>query len=103
MLPINYGVHTILGMGITIILSVGINKIDVIKSIKGTLILVIIQLILEGVNVFIINNILKGNINEIFSNPVQKSLYGIPSLILLAIIVIGYYIINYKKGELIDV
>lgn len=103
MLPISYGVHTILGMGIAMVLGVSINKIDVIKTIKGILIYVIIQLILEGVNVFIIQNVLKGDMNIIFTDPIKKTLYGLPSIGILAIIAIGYYIINYKKGELIDV
>ena len=103
MLPISYGVHTILGMGIAMVLGISINKIDVVKVIKGILIMVIIQFILEGVNVFIIQNVLKGDINIIFSDPVQKALYGLPSIGILAIITVGYYIINYKKGELIDV
>ena len=102
-LPISYGVHIILGMGIAMVLGVTINKIDVIKTIKGILITIIIQLILEGVNIFIIQNVLKGDINKIFTDPIQKTLYGLPSIGILAIITIGYYIINYKKGELIDV
>jgi len=103
MLPISYGVHTILGMGIAMVLGVSINKIDVIKSIKGILITIIIQFMLEGVNIFIITNILKGDTNKIFSDPIQKTLYGIPSLVILAIIIVGYYNINYKKDRLINV
>lgn len=103
MLPISYGIHTILGMGIAMMLGVIINKIDVIKSIKGILISVMIQFICEGINVFIIQNVLKADVNEIFSNSVSKVLYGIPSLVILFIIVAGYYIFKLKKGDLISV
>ena len=103
MLPINYGVHTILAMGITSILGVAINKIDVIKAIKGVLIVIILQFALEGMNIFIIENIFKADIDKVFADPVQKALYGLPSICMLAIIVVGYYIINYKKGKLINV
>lgn len=102
MLPISYGVHTILSMGIIILIGVMISYIDVIKSIKGILIVVILQFILEGANVFMIQNICKGDMNVIFSDPIQKTLYGIPSIIMLAAIIGGCYFIKNKKGELIN-
>ena len=103
MLPINYGVHTILAMGIIMILSVLINKIDIIKSIKAALIYSIFQFIAEGLNIFIIQNILKADMNEVFSNAVLKTIYGLPSLAILGFIIFLYYIITLKKDELINV
>ncbi|MBU3136492.1 hypothetical protein KPL39_09435 [Clostridium gasigenes] len=103
MLPINYGVHTILGIGIMIILSVSINKIDIIKSIKAVLIYSIFQFIAEGLNIFIIQNILKEDVNEVLSNVVLKTVYGLPSLAILGFIIFLYYIIRLKKDELINV
>ncbi|MBB6622297.1 hypothetical protein H7E67_02530 [Clostridium gasigenes] len=103
MLPINYGVHTILAMGIIMILSVSINKIDIIKSIKVALIYSIFQFIAEGLNIFIIQNILKADMNKVFSNAVLKIIYGLPSLAILGFIIFLYYIITLKKDELINV
>ncbi|NKF07395.1 hypothetical protein J1C67_12460 [Clostridium gasigenes] len=103
MLPINYGVHTILGIGIMIILSVSINKIDIIKSIKAVLIYSIFQFIAEGLNIFIIQNILKEDVNEVLSNVVLKTVYGLPSLAILGFIIFLYYIIRLKKDELTNV
>lgn len=103
MLPISYGVHTILAMGITMLIGVMISLIDVTKSIKGMLITVIIQCISEGINVFIIQNILKEDMNLIFSDPVQKTLYGIPSVVMLGILIITCYIVKNKKGVLKNV
>ncbi|MBU3109557.1 hypothetical protein [Clostridium gasigenes] len=103
MLPISYGVHTILDMGVAMLLGVIIDKVDVEKAIKSMLIVVIIEFIFEGVNILIIQNIFKADTNEVFSNPVLKTLYGIPSLIMLGIVIGGYYIIKWKKGELINV
>ena len=103
MLPIDYGVHTILAMAIIIILSVSINKIDIIKSIKAALIYSIFQLVAEGLNIFIIQNVLKADRNEVFSNVVLKTVYGLPSLVILGFIIFLYYIIRLKKDELINV
>lgn len=103
MLPISYGVHTILAMGIVIILAIYINKIDMIKSIKSVLIFVIFQFLSEGLNVFIIQTICKVDMDKVFSNPVLKTLYGIPSLIILGTVILSYYIYILKKGELDNV
>ncbi|MEG2290969.1 MAG: hypothetical protein RSC24_13425 [Clostridium sp.] len=100
MLPISYGVHTILAMGIVTILAVYINKIDIIKSIKSVLIFVIFQFLAEGINIFIIQNIYKVDINEVFSNVFSKAVYGLPSLIILCGIISVHYIVILKKDEL---
>lgn len=103
MLPISYGVHTILSIGVTILLGSTINGIDVIKVVKSILIYVIIQFVTEGINIFIIQNILNVDINEVFSNPIVKTLYGIPSLMMASIIIVIYYLTKLRKGELINV
>ncbi|MBB6713811.1 hypothetical protein [Clostridium gasigenes] len=103
MLPIDYGVHTILAIGIIIIISVLINKIDIIKAIKAEFIYSIFQFIAEGLNIFIIQNILKADMNKVFSNAVLKTVYGLPSLAILGFIIFLYYIITLKKDELINV
>lgn len=90
-LPIHYGVHTILGIILIIILTVNINKIDIIKSIQAVILTVILQFICEGINIFIIQNIFKMDINYVFNKPVLKILYGIPSLIIFGCIIIMYY------------
>lgn len=91
LLPIHYGVHTILGIILIIILTVNINKIDIIKSIQAVILTVILQFICEGINIFIIQNIFKMDINYVFNKPVLKILYGIPSLIIFGCIIIMYY------------
>lgn len=103
MLPIRYGVHTILAMGIVIILAIYINEIDMIKSIKSVLIFVIFQFLSEGLNIFIIQTICKVDMGKVFSNPVLKTLYGIPSLVILGTVILSYYIYILKKGELDNV
>lgn len=103
MLPINYGVHTILSMGFVMLMGVNFNKIELIKVIKSCLIYIITQFASEGVNIFIIQNILKENINEIFLNPISKILYGTPSLVIMFLIIGSYHIYTLKRCEVQDV
>lgn len=98
--PIHYGVHTILSIISIILLSVNINKIDVIKSIQAAITLIILQFICEGINVFIIQYIFKADMEYIFSDPMLKTLYGIPSLVIFGTIVGFCYFILFKKEKL---
>ncbi len=99
-LPIHYGVHTVLGIIVSILITVNINKIDVIKAIQAVIITITLQFICEGINVFIIQNVFHADINYVFNNSTLKILYGIPSMIILACIVILYYIKLAKRKEL---
>ena len=91
-LPINYGVHTILNISFMTIISNSINKIVIISSVKAAIIMAIILFASEGINVFILKFLLGDRLTMILSNPVLKTIYGLPSLLILASIVIGYYI-----------
>ena len=91
LLPIQYGVHTILNIIIIIVLTVNINKIGIIKSIQASLMAMILEFICEGINVFIIQYIFKADIIYVLSELILKTLYGIPSLLIFATIVSVYY------------
>ncbi|KGO15459.1 hypothetical protein [Clostridium botulinum] len=99
-LPISYGIHTILSIMVLILLSYIINRIDVIRAVKSTIITIIFQLICEGTNIFIIQYILKKDMNHIFRDPNLKTIYGIPSLIIFACIIVLRYIRLLKRKEL---
>lgn len=101
LLPIQYGVNTILSIIVFIILIVNINKIDIIKSIKAVVIAVILEFVCEGVNVFIIQYIFRADMNYIFADPILKILYGIPSLLFFVCIISIYYFRLLKRKELI--
>ena len=94
-LPINYGVHTILNISFN-----SINKIEIISSVKAAIIMAIILFASEGINVFILKFLLGDRLTMILSNPVLKTIYGLPSLLILASIVIGYYIFLGKRNKL---
>lgn len=100
LLPIQYGVHSLLGLIMLIITVSFINKIDIIKSIRGGIITFIVCFIFEGINISFIQFILNGDLINIMSNHILKTLYGLPSLIIMAIVVILYYYKLSKEKEL---
>lgn len=100
LLPIQYGIHTILSLIALIIIVNFINKIDIIKSIRAGLIAVILQFVFEGINVLFIEFILKKDLNSTINNPILMTLYGLPSIILFGIFVITYYVRLSKRKEL---
>lgn len=99
-LPIEYGANTILNLIVIIILLISINKIDIIKAIKSGILVMLLGFISEGVNMFILQVILKKEINLIFNNNLLKILYGIPSSLIFACVAVTYYLILLKRKEL---
>lgn len=100
LLPIQFGVNTVLTLMTLILVTVGYLKIDIIKSIQVGIITIIIEFICEGINVFMIQNIFKSNMQYVFSRPDLKILYGIPSLLIFVFILGIYYAILAKRKEL---
>ncbi|MCY6484775.1 hypothetical protein OW763_10530 [Clostridium aestuarii] len=96
-LPIHYGVHTILFIITYVLLCVFISKIDIIKAISSALISVIILLICEGINVFVLEKLFKIQIDMVFKEPLSKILYSTPSLLLFGITVFIFHRKFYKK------
>jgi len=99
LLPIQYGVHSILNIIVMIVLTVNVNKIGTIKAIQASIMAVILEFICEGINVFIIQYIFKVDIKYILTNLSLKILYGIPSLLIFGTIVFTYYfwLVRRKK------
>lgn len=97
MLPIDYGVHTILDIFIMIIIVCSINNSDVILAIKASLITTISLFIVEEINMLTLSIIFKDKLEMILSNAMLKTVYGLPSLILFLIIAITFYL---KKKDL---
>lgn len=98
LLPIHFGVHTILFLVAYILICVFMNKIDLIKAISSGLISVITLFVCEGINVVILNELLQIDIQTTFKEPLTKILYGTPSLFLFGLIInILYRIISKKR------
>ena len=103
LLPIQYGVHTILNIIVLIVLTVNINKINIIKSIQASIMVAILEFICEGINMFIIQYIFRLNVKYVLSKPLVKTLYGLPSLLIFAAIVSIYYFRLAKRNKLTEV
>lgn len=100
LLPINYGVHTILNIIMAIVITSTISKIDILKSIRASITMIIVLFSCEGLNVAILRIILGSRLEEILSNTVMKTIYGLPSLILFGVIITLYYITLKKRDKL---
>ncbi|ACD53995.1 hypothetical protein FDB55_12015 [Clostridium botulinum] len=92
MLPINYGVHTILDIFVMIIIMFSINKSDVVLSIKASLITTIVLFILEGLNVLLLSIIFNNRLESIMLNIKLKTMSGLVSLICFAMVTVFYYL-----------
>lgn len=97
-LPIYFGVHTIIIIILTTIVMVIIG-LPIITSIYGTLFMYLILSLSEFLNIFILNLFnINTTIDIINFNPIKKCLLGIPSLIILfLVIIILRYILNKER------
>lgn len=100
LLPIERGSDTILNLITIIILATFIDRIDIIQSIKSGIIIMLLQFLCEGINVFILQVIMKMDLNSLFKNPFLKIIYSTPSLLIFGAITILYYVLLNKRKEL---
>lgn len=100
LLPIQYGIHSLLGLIMVVVVVSYINKVDIIQSIRAGIITFILCFICEGINLFFLQFALKIDLNMLITNPILKTLWGLPSLILFGVIVIIYYNRLLKRKEL---
>ncbi|ACQ54520.1 hypothetical protein [Clostridium botulinum] len=101
LLPIHYGVHTILNIIAIILICIFINEVTPIKAISYSLILSIFLALSEALNLYFIYKIFGENVVDIFENPLKKSISGIPSMIMLIITVL--FIFKIKNRRVRDV
>ncbi|TDT61299.1 hypothetical protein [Fonticella tunisiensis] len=101
MLPIHFGVHTIIIIMIHILLTSAINKIETIKAVSAALVSTIIMFLSEWLNVFILNSFLNIRLEDVFKDPGMKLLYSSPSLIFFALTTIVLYRVfnKPKRGQ----
>ena len=98
-LPIQYGVNSILIIFVIIVMMNIMFKIDMMSAIRTGITIIIIEYICEGINVFLIQGVMKIDMNYVFSNANLKVLYGIPSLVIFGLVMVFYYTkIARKKG-----
>lgn len=95
LLPIHFGVHSIIIMMIYVVISILINNISISKSIFYVLIEFIVLLNCELANMLILHW-MNVDISVIVESPPKKVLYFLPSLILFIIEMILFYIVIDK-------
>lgn len=100
LLPINYGVHTILNIIALTVIVIYINKIDTIKAIKSSIITPILLFVLEGANMMFLKIIVADKLEAIVADSTLRNLYALPSLVGLALIVWLYYYKMKKENKL---
>lgn len=97
-LPVQPGVNSILSIFMLVAINNNVNKIEMIKSIKVSVIIFILQFLCEAINVFILQYLFRIDLNYIFRNSYLKTVYGIPSLFIAAVFVgVYYYVLSRKK------
>lgn len=97
-LPIYFGVHTMLTIVLIICVMVAIG-ISVIVSIYATLLMFLLLSLSEFLNMLLLN-LFGINININSMEPIKKSLLGIPSLIILfVLILIMRYLLNKRRTK----
>lgn len=94
-LPIYFGIHTLIIIILTMVIVVAMG-IPIIKAMYGSLLMFLIFTLSEFLNMVILH-LLNINTNIQFENPIIKDMYGIPSLIIICIVIIAIrYFIKRK-------
>jgi hypothetical protein len=101
MLPIYFGVHTLIIVILTICTMV-ITGIPIVKAIYGALLMFLILSLSEFLNLAILD-LLNINTNIQFTNSIIKSVFGIPSLIIICLFIMTIRYFIKRKEELKNV
>ena len=100
LLPISFGVNTMLGLLALILLFIIICKAEPSKVIKSVIIMAIFLFISEGINsVILILMFGTEKTMSFVSDPITKSISSIPSTVIFAVIVICSYFVLKKRDE----
>lgn len=91
LLPIDMGVHSLIVFSAYIPICVIVSKIPINKAIFSIMSAALVLILSEWVNIFILVNILKINVQTALVNPVLKTVYLMPSLFLYALFVLFLY------------
>lgn len=100
MLPISFGIHTILGMFVLGIILYKIKKQDIILTILTIAKMFACLAISEGIYMFIINTILGVPLEKFIDNTsVESALLTLPSLLIFILLVIILKFLTNKIGR----
>ncbi|NFE21282.1 hypothetical protein FDF42_03515 [Clostridium botulinum] len=97
LLPIHYGVHTILNIIAIILICTFINEVTPIKSITYSLILMSLLALSEALNLYFIYKIFGEDIANTLKDPLKKCIYLMPAMIILVIIILSIFKIKDRR------
>lgn len=97
LLPVAYGINSLLSLIFLTLLNVKLNKVKVLKSAQVTVVIYILMFICEFINMLILEVPFHIDLNTAFKNPTLKSVYGIPNLVLFALFTFIIYKFLQKK------
>lgn len=97
LLPIHFGVHSILGLMLCIFLLTYTNQLNMIKAISSGMVCFITLYICEWFNIFIVTEVLKIPVDVFFGDLPTKLLYSFPSLLLFFLIILFIYYIKKRR------
>lgn len=97
LLPVENGVNIILTVFVFIFMSTYLNKISIINSTKIAIPIFILQFVCEAINMTILQYVLKYNLAEIMSDSKSKIIWGIPSLVVFAIVLLICHLTMRRK------
>lgn len=105
LLPISAALPMILSIFIAIIALIFINKIKTAHAIISSVVCFIVMMLTEAINLLVLQTVFHVNTDEVFLNavPLEKYLYGLPSMLVFAAIVLAYYFISKRKRAQTDV
>ena len=99
LLPINFGVHSILSMAALGVILFKCSNNDIIKSMVSTCLVWLSLALSEGIYVLIATNILNIKIEKLMDNSsLQGAIITLPSLVIMFLIVI---ILKYIKDDIL--
>lgn len=99
LLPIFPGVNMIFVILVIPLLLVVINHIEIMKAIPSVLLLLITRLGTETLNIILLDSVLQMKMEELTNDPIKKTLFGMPSLLLFALVIFIFYRIKYVRNK----
>lgn len=105
LLPISAALPMILSILVAIISLIFIDKIKTVHAIISSIVCFILMMLTEAMNLLVLEKVFHVNTDEVFLNaqPLEKYLYGLPSMLVFATIVLTYYFISKRKRAKNDV
>lgn len=101
-MPISHGIYMILNIICFICISITINKIDIVTSIKSTITIFLGMLVVETINILCLHAIFQEKTSTILEDKLNKYLLGIPSLLVYSVVIFMIYYYKKKRKRFID-